>query len=275
MASPTLRAAFRRHLDLLRLQRKPPRRFQSSQTGSSPNSKTAKTEDPIPVPSTVAPLPFWQRLGPLTRTAEAYARAQRKRPYVTQVASALVIYLGADISAQRMSGKDYDIKRTARSLAVGAFAAIPNYTWFMFLSHHFNYSSRIISIGTKVLVNQICFTPLFNTYFFGSQALLSGDTLQETWERITRTVPISIINSCKLWPAITAFSFAFLPMEYRSIFTGFIAVGWQTYLSFLNRQAELDEAKANRISIPGQEEKTAIEEGTAISVRDAKRRIAA
>lgn len=32
---------------------------------------------------------------------------------------------------------------------------------------------------------------------------------------------------------------AFLPFEFRSIFSGVVAVGWQTYLSYLNRHAEL------------------------------------
>ena len=70
------------------------------------------------------------------------------------------------------------------------------------------------------------------------QAWLSGATLAGTWERITKTVPVSCVNSCKLWPAVTAFSFAFLPLEYRPLFGGVIAVGWQTYLSYLNRLAE-------------------------------------
>ncbi len=109
---------------------------------------------------------------------------------------------------------------------------------FVWLSDNFNYPSRILSLATKVVVNQICFTPVFNTYFFGMQALLSGATLPETWERITKTVPVSCVNSCKLWPAVTAFSFAFLPLEYRPVFGGVIAVGWQTYLSYLNRLAE-------------------------------------
>ena len=108
----------------------------------------------------------------------------------------------------------------------------------MWLSNNFNYPSRILSLATKVVVNQICFTPVFNTYFFGMQAMLSGATLGETWERITKTVPVSCMNSCKLWPAVTAFSFAFLPLEYRPVFGGVIAVGWQTYLSYLNRLAE-------------------------------------
>jgi hypothetical protein len=134
MATPFLRAAFRRHLDLLRLRRlpqHPPRRFESSHT-NNPGAKPAKAEEtPIPVPGTVVPLSFWQKLGPLTRAGEAYGRAQRRRPWVTQTATAVVIYLCADISAQRMSGKEYDPKRTARSMFIGALAAIPNYTWYV------------------------------------------------------------------------------------------------------------------------------------------------
>jgi protein Mpv17 len=113
---------------------------------------------------------------------------------------------------------------------------------FMFLGNNFNYSSKTLSLVTKVTVNQMCFTPIFNTYFFGMQSLLSGDSLPEVWERIKRTVPVSMINSCKLWPAVTAFSFTFIDAQYRSIFAGFVAIGWQTYLSYLNRKAEVEEA---------------------------------
>jgi hypothetical protein len=109
---------------------------------------------------------------------------------------------------------------------------------FVWLSHSFNYTSRFLSLATKVVVNQICFTPIFNSYFFGMQAALAGENLDAIWERIKETVPVSFVNSCKLWPAVTAFSFAFIPLEYRSLFAGFIAVGWQTYLSYLNRLAE-------------------------------------
>jgi len=76
------------------------------------------------------------------------------------------------------------------------------------------------------------------------QALLSGATLPEVWERITKTVPVSCVNSCKLWPAVTAINFAFLPLEYRPVFGGVVAVGWQTYLSYLNRLAERSKGRA-------------------------------
>jgi protein Mpv17 len=112
---------------------------------------------------------------------------------------------------------------------------------FLFLGNSFNYSSKVLSLSTKVVVNQACFTPINNSFFFGMQSFLSGDSLPEIWERIKRTVPVSMINSVKVWPAVTAFSFTFVDAQYRSVFAGVFAVGWQAYLSYLNRRAEVEE----------------------------------
>lgn len=191
------------------------------------------------MPNTVAPLPLWQRLGPLTTLATAYARSQKRRPWTTQFVSALVTYLVADLSAQTIaSDDDMDPKRTVRSLIIGGIVAIPSYSWFLWLSHNFNYSSRLLSLATKILVNQIIFTPTFNVYFFGAQAVLSGCSPAGVVERVVNTVPTSIANATCFWPIVTAFSFTFIPIEYRSVFSGVIAVGWQTYLALLNRRAE-------------------------------------
>ena len=40
----------------------------------------------------------------------------------------------------------------------------------MYLGTKFNYPSKILSLATKVVVNQIVFTPVFNSYFFGMQS---------------------------------------------------------------------------------------------------------
>ncbi|KAK2774137.1 dihydroorotate dehydrogenase [Colletotrichum kahawae] len=241
------------------------RRTNSSNSGTEP-PKPKRESDPIPVPNTVATIPLWQRLGPLTRAAEGYARAQRKRPLTTQFISSLVIYFCADLSAQNMSGNEYNPERTARSLIIGALSSIPSYKWFIFLSQNFNYTSRLLSLATKAVVNQVCFTPIFNSYFFGMQAFLAGDNFEQIIERIRRTVPVSIVNSCKLWPAVTAFSFSFIPMEYRSVFSGVIAVGWQTYLSFLNRQAEVVE-EAEEAEVRAHPEKAHAVQGIAVDIR--------
>jgi dihydroorotate dehydrogenase len=94
MAVHSFRDALRRQVTSLRQLRQ--RRDLSVKTRPPSTTKPARTEDQIPTPNNVPTLPFWQRLGPLTRAAEAYARAQRKRPYTTQLCSSLVIYLCSD-----------------------------------------------------------------------------------------------------------------------------------------------------------------------------------
>ncbi|KAI9901908.1 hypothetical protein N3K66_003725 [Trichothecium roseum] len=258
-----------------------PRRYSSQVPGGNTTTTTStgpstslpttpKTESAIPVPNTVGPLPFWQRLGPLTSLARAYSRAQKRRPWVTQFCTALVIYATADLSAQYInSGGAVDVgpdletetdpdlhadaaekqkqsrgfvpdpSRTARSLVIGGIAAIPSYLWFIWLSHNFNYSSRLLSLATKIVVSQILFTPTFNTYFFGMQAALSGCSPRQILDRVTVAVPASVAMSCRFWPPVTAFSFTFVPIQHRSVFAGVIAIGWQTYLALVNRRAEL------------------------------------
>ena len=90
----------------------------------------------------------------------------------------------------------------------------------MFLGRSFNYTSKTLSLATKVVVNQIVLTPVLNSYFFGMQALLAGHGIEEIWERIKRTVPTSFINSWKLWPAVTAFNFTYVQPQFRAVFAG-------------------------------------------------------
>lgn len=117
----------------------------------------------------------------------------------------------------------------------------------MYLGTIFNYPSKILSLGTKVVVNQIVFTPVFTSYFFGMQSLLSGDSFTDAWERIKRTVPTSFVNSCKLWPAVTAFNFTYVLPQYRALFAGIVAVGWQSYLSLLNFRAAKEEKRRKEL----------------------------
>jgi protein Mpv17 len=219
----------------------------------------------------------------------SYSRLHSRRPYTLQLISATIIYLIGDLFAQSVAptpsptaitsspsdnaGKTstYDPARTARALVIGSSAAIPGYHWFLYLARNFNYKSKVISIIVKVLINQVVFTPIFNSYFFGMQSLLSGATATEIVERIRHTVPKSWVNSWKLWPVVTAFSFAFVRVELRGLFAGesssswfppryenarehygwqffpgVIAIGWQAYLSVLNqRAAKMEQEKSD------------------------------
>ncbi len=185
------------------------------------------------------PSPLWyHRMGPVKDFFSWFSRAQRRRPLTVAVGTSITTYFCGDIVAQEISGEPYDYKRTARMLLVGGVASLPGYRWFMFLGSHFNYGSAVASIGLKVLIQQMVFAPVFNTYFFGMQALLSGETMHGVIHRVQAAVPESILSSAKFWPAVTALNFTLIPAHLRFAFSGVFAVVWQTYLSFLNKRKE-------------------------------------
>ena len=90
-------------------------------------TETPKPNDDSPPPF---PLPLWQRLGPVSDAFNAYGRTQRKRPWATQVATSLIIYLCGDLAAQKIGGEDYNPWRTVRHLTIGAICSIPAYSWY-------------------------------------------------------------------------------------------------------------------------------------------------
>ncbi|KAF2151157.1 hypothetical protein K461DRAFT_227905 [Myriangium duriaei CBS 260.36] len=197
-----------------------------------------KPSKPPPKPQSI-PGPSWAWVEPLAAPFRAYGRMQSRSPYMTQLSSSLTIYFLGDLSAQlmadalRKSERDRAI-RGLRAMAIGGISSIPSYHWFLFLGRRFNYSSHWLSIAVKIVVNQSVFTPIFNSYFFGMHSLLSGNGWAETKRRVLETVPVSWRTSWKFWPIVTAFSFTFVPPQYRSVTAGVVAIFWQTYLSWLN-----------------------------------------
>ncbi|TQV92939.1 Mpv17/PMP22 family protein [Cordyceps javanica] len=228
-------------------QPKPPEKAKAAKTSADAASAAGASTATETTAKSAAPTSIWMRMGPLTQLGTAFGRAQKKRPYVVQTLSAMVIFIVADVSAQNISGAEYDPIRTTRTTFIGALFAIPQYRWFHVLARYFNYKSKALSIAAKVAFNQVTFAVAFPTYFFGMQALLSGESFSGTIQRLQDTVPRSWQNSWKVWPAAVAFNLSYVPLEYRALFSGLIAIGWQTYLSWMNRQAELKEKAEHEI----------------------------
>lgn len=189
---------------------------------------------------------------PVAKFFDWYSRQQHHRPYITELCSTPLIYCLGDFTAQMLGADDYDPYRTVRSITIGAVASIPSYKWFLFLGRNFNYSSATVSIGIKVLLNQLAYTPLFNIYFFAFHAILSGGGITGVIERVKNTVPTSIPRSFLYWPFVTAFNFTYVRPQSRSVATGVFAVFWQSYLSWLNTQAKKYERSSTSTFSPPQ-----------------------
>lgn len=190
------------------------------------------------------PLPLYYQatraLSPVVRAFQAYGRAQNRRPYTVQLLTSITIYLLGDINAQLLFGdkdKPYDPIRTLRMITIGGILSAPSYRWFLYLSDLFSPRfSKPVAVALRVMINQLCFTPVFLTAFFSLQSFLTGATAEETAERLQQTLPAAYKNSCQLWPAVSAINFYWIKLEYRSIFSGVVAIGWNAYLSYLSQK---------------------------------------
>lgn len=212
----------------------------SSALNIPPNGIIVPAPPPLPLSYQAS-----RALSPVVRAFRAYGRAQNRRPYTVQLLTSITIYILGDLNAQLLFGeedKPYDPIRTLRMIAIGGILSAPSYRWFLFLSSLF--SSRFpkpIAVGLRVAVNQIVFTPVFLTCFFSLQSLMSGSTTEETAQYVNQILPTAYKNSCQLWPAVSAVNFYWIKLEYRSIFSGVVAIGWNAYLSFLSQKAAVEE----------------------------------
>lgn len=105
-------------------------RHKASSTGNISYSRLLKEEEKPTSTAlkTSAPWLGWKSFAPRT-VIKSYARAQEKRPYTTQVCSAVIIWCGGDLLAQWIGEEDYDGWRTLRNITIGCIIAIPGYKW--------------------------------------------------------------------------------------------------------------------------------------------------
>ncbi|KAK7733708.1 hypothetical protein SLS53_008175 [Cytospora paraplurivora] len=202
-----------------------------------------------PTPIAAVRPAFWERLGPLTQFFRWYSKSNTQRPYLTQFLSSLAIFCTGDLAAQYFGGEEYDYKRTLRVLAISAGSSIIIFKWFLFIARNFNYSNKLLTLITKVGVNQIVYAPVFGTYYFTLQGILSGDSADQVWERVKVAMPRSVISSWMFWPPITATTFALVPPMYHAVLLACVTTGWQAYLSWLNRKSDKEPAQLKPISL--------------------------
>jgi protein Mpv17 len=171
----------------------------------------------------------------------AFGEMQQRSPWITQLCtSAIIFYLG-DALSQAFTAESYQPLRGLRALLVGAGLAIPGYTWFTWLARSFNGGSYVRSLGIKILLQQVVFMPLVQTYFFSTQILLSGGSITEAKQRVVDALPVTWINSWKVWPAVMLLNLLWVPLQYKSIFNSLVGLGWQTYMAWVNQRADARE----------------------------------
>ena len=93
----------------------------------------------------------------------------------------------------------------------------------------------------RMAADQLLFAPLFNPVFICFVYALEGrladapDTLRNEWLNIT-------VSNWKLWAPAQALNFLLVPVQFQVMFANWVAVVWNTYLSWKSHKDDEDEA---------------------------------
>lgn len=76
------------------------------------------------------------------------------------------------------------------------------------------------------------FGAVINTVLFiAGMGMLKGASWEQVTASVKRDTLTLIFAGQKLWPAVSIISFTLVPLEYRTVFGGFIGIFWGIYLS--------------------------------------------
>ncbi|XP_052763090.1 protein Mpv17-like isoform X2 [Mya arenaria] len=173
------------------------------------------------------------------RLWRAYQTALHVHPVKTAAFSAGTLISLGDVLAQFVVEKrdlaSYDKKRTLRFAIFGTFFGGPVFSlWYTRLATSFGHT-KYASLK-MVACDQLLFAPPFLAYFLTVMELLKGDRLPEIKAKLQDDYPDIIKTNYKIWPAVQALNFTFVPVTYRVLVVNLVAVGWNTYLAWMSEK---------------------------------------
>lgn len=135
-------------------------------------------------------------------------------------------------ASKRPTGLGSSCSRVVRRVAI--FGPVAS-TWFGLLQRHVVHQNKHVQTLLRVFVDQSAFAPVMIGVFCSSMAALEGASPRE---RLNQSYVPAMTANYYMWPLVQVINFTFVPPALRLLFVNVLAVGWNTYLSFLNSKSE-------------------------------------
>lgn len=140
--------------------------------------------------------------------------------------------VSGDLVAQGVSDEPFDGKRFTSFVALQTFLVAPVlHQWYGLVFRLFPGTSYW-SLAKRVGADQFGFAPIFVASFMSSNMLLLGKSdlivakLKEDWFHTVKA------NNA-LWIPAMIVNFGFVPAQYQVLFSNFVGLFWNCYLSFM------------------------------------------
>ncbi|XP_064652217.1 protein Mpv17-like isoform X2 [Lineus longissimus] len=147
-----------------------------------------------------------------------------------------------DALAQKLLEKNttgFDYKRNARFLGFGLFFAGPTLRfWYVFLDRAVKGKTALATVK-RVALDQTVMAPLFLVSFISGMGALRGDSTDVIKSNLKRDFAPVLLNNYKLWPGVQLVNFYLVPLQHRLLVVNVVALGWNTYLAWMNERKQL------------------------------------
>ncbi|EGF77271.1 hypothetical protein BATDEDRAFT_14086 [Batrachochytrium dendrobatidis JAM81] len=182
-----------------------------------------------------------------------YSKHLKQRPMLTQALTTGVLFGTGDVIAQvgveQTPLELVDLLRVARQTAFGTTICGPAMVkWYGLLNRRIRLVNPFQALLARVSLDQLLFAPTFIGIFFAATGIMENRTMDEIKAKLVKGYPDALIGNYQLWPAVQLINFYVVPVHHQALFVNVIALGWNTYLSVLNRRSGL--SAENIVVIP-------------------------
>jgi hypothetical protein len=142
-------------------------------------------------------------------------------------------------SSNSATATAYDLPRTVRFTILGTFVVAPVIrTWFTFLQKQIP-GATAKAVLQRVAWDQFVFAPQFISLWLSCLWTLEGERdLSTIASRIQQQLPTVVMANWGLWIPAQIFNFGFVPLKFQVLYSNFVALLWNVYLSYSQTQKQ-------------------------------------
>lgn len=173
--------------------------------------------------------------GPLAVFLASYDAATEKNPTLVKGLTSLSGFLVGDLLAQKFidKAKSIDIGRMLRLASFGFLIHGPTGHFFYGFLNGKMPSTTPVNVATKVAIDQILWTPIFDVVFLTYMTLAEGKTLDDVKTKIQNDLSTAVRGSWAIWPVAHAINFGFIPSSQRTRYFNSVQIVYNMFLSFI------------------------------------------
>ncbi|KAK5645679.1 hypothetical protein RI129_004143 [Pyrocoelia pectoralis] len=181
----------------------------------------------------------------MTTILKFYRNALKKYPLITSSIQTSSLMVAGDIIAQTAieanSLKNINLLRTSQFGVVGLFLVGPTLTtWYKVLDKYLG-NKGTSAVLKKVAFDQGLFAPTFIVVFLTSLAIVQQKNVESSINELKTNYKDILIANYKLWPLVQVCNFYVVPVQYQILVVQFVALTWNTYLSWKTQGSNLKE----------------------------------